>query len=329
MKTKPRDDLIVKKSNRLVEARYNWEVNEQKILLLIASNMRDLEGEHKNIWRCRVSELEKTLKVKKFTPVYLKNLSKSMLERKVEMSDDSGRWKIYNVFQGAEYEDGVLSLVLTDFIKPHLREIDILYTQYKFQYVISFKSQYSIRLYELLISGKYKSNTLLISVEEAKKKFGVDDGSYDRFDNFENRVLKVAIKEISQKSNMTITYEKIKKGRPVVDLLFRFNIKGDTDIDPIDKDLADLRTYIVDLSDKTLKSLLKKYSKEKILEKYYIMGTQFCPVSNKAGYMRMALESDYERENELEWKEILFILSESAARQRKRNEEKKTGRKME
>ena len=45
-------ELVVKKSNKLVEARYNWDINEQRLLLLIACGLSELKGENKNIFSC-------------------------------------------------------------------------------------------------------------------------------------------------------------------------------------------------------------------------------------------------------------------------------------
>lgn len=312
-------ELVVKKSNKLVEARYNWDINEQRLLLLIACGLSELKGENKNIFSCRVSELEKILEIKKFTPKYLKALCESILDKKMEISDDSGNWKIHKVLQGAEYENGELRLVLTDYIKPHLKDLEGLYTQYKLKDVVSFKSQYSIRLYEMLISVMYKTSKITIPVDELKRKFGIDETLYKRFDNFEKRVLQASVKEINEKSNLCVDYEKIKTGRTVSDLEFSFGVETRIDVEnKSDQDLKYLRKYIIDLTDKTLLKLLEKYSKEDIIEKYYIMCSQTTIVTKKSAYMNKALKENFELDPPMKLEEMLFILEYAADRDRKK-----------
>lgn len=310
------NDLIVKKSNKLIEARYNWDTNEQKLLLLIACELNELKGENKNMFTCKVSELEKLLEVKKFTPKYLKGLCESILDKKMEISDDSGNWKIHKVLQGAEYENGELRLILTDYIKPHLKDLEGLYTQYRLKDVASFKSQYSIRLYELLIRVMYKTSVLNISVDELKRKFGIDESLYQRFDNFEKRVLKAAVEEINEKSNLCVFYEKLKKGRSVSDLEFNFNMDTERRVakSNTNEDLKYLKKYILDLTDKTLLKLLENYSKEDIIEKYYIMSSQTTIVVKKNAYMTKALKENFELDPPMKYEEILLILEYTANR---------------
>ena len=93
------------------------------------------------------------------------------------------------------------------------------FTMYFLHNVYSFKSAYSIRLYELLIqyypriSSRYFSLDFLKDLLELK-------GRYKRFYDFRKRVIDVAVHEINLHSDIHIKYELKKSSRSVVGVNF-------------------------------------------------------------------------------------------------------------
>ncbi|MEK6189961.1 MAG: replication initiation protein, partial [Carnobacterium alterfunditum] len=84
----------------------------------------------------------------------------------------------------------------------------------KLSNVLSLNSTYSIRLYELMKKwqhiGKWEN-----SIEELKLKFGVSEGSYERYNHFKTRVILRAVEEVNEKTDLHIKVNEIKKGRSV------------------------------------------------------------------------------------------------------------------
>lgn len=117
------------------------------------------------------------------------------------------------------------------------------------------KSQYSIRLYELLKSYydmkvgqtdrrewkektyKPKKISWIVELEELKKLLMVDTiKSYENYKNMRIKVLEPAQKEINELTDINVYFEPITKGRKVVKLKIDMVAKL-----PLEKNLAECR----------------------------------------------------------------------------------------
>lgn len=86
----------------------------------------------------------------------------------------------------------------------HLRER---FTEYELIWTLQFKSGFSVRLYEYLKSrhfNKTRPYDFSVALDELRERTGSE--SYSRWPDFRRRVLEVAIKEISEKSDMLVTF---------------------------------------------------------------------------------------------------------------------------
>lgn len=112
-------------------------------------------------------------------------------------------------------------------IMPYLIDLKNNFTQYAISDIMELNSKYSIILYKWFSMSynqfehyQYKPNRTKKQLEDYKNPRiiisdlreltdTVDD--YSRFDNFEKRVIKDAIKEINSFTHFNVEYEKIKK----------------------------------------------------------------------------------------------------------------------
>ncbi|RZI47904.1 RepB family plasmid replication initiator protein [Lactococcus kimchii] len=134
-----------------------------------------------------------------------------------------------------DYSDEVL-IRFDIAIMPYLIELGTKFTQYAISDIIELQSKYSIILYKWFcmfynqfetyqFSGErnqaqlYDLNNPKISVNKLRELTDTLE-DYKRFDNFEKRVIKDAINEISLHTHFNITYEKIKKGRSIDSIQF-------------------------------------------------------------------------------------------------------------
>ncbi|HEE9891566.1 TPA: replication initiation protein [Citrobacter freundii] len=124
---------------------------------------------------------------------------------------------IYKVGQGGT------ELYFTDEVLLLLREFDALnpYTKYKKEVVLRLKKDYSLDLYHLA-----KKHQMLggfqISLDELFEQLGLPE-SYRRIGNLKDRVIKPSLEEITENTDIDLTYENIKKGRSVVG--FKFTVR--------------------------------------------------------------------------------------------------------
>ncbi len=87
------------------------------------------------------------------------------------------------------------------------------YTHYTFQYILPMRSQYSIRLYELLKSYQKNNMSWWFKVDELKRLLNCQ--SYKGFKDFRVRALDLAVKEVNEYSDIRIKYETEKDGRRI------------------------------------------------------------------------------------------------------------------
>ncbi|EJH5369082.1 RepB family plasmid replication initiator protein, partial [Listeria monocytogenes] len=138
------------------------------------------------------------------------------------------------------YNDDVM-IQFNQFIMPYLIDLKAEFTQYKISELKELNSKYSLILYRWLsmnynqyehysVKGgrrveqveSYRSPS--ISVNELRE---ITDtvNEYPRFDNFERRVLKIALKEINAHTSFNVSYEKVKKGRSIDSIVFHIEKK--------------------------------------------------------------------------------------------------------
>lgn len=119
---------------------------------------------------------------------------------------------------------------------PYLIDLKNNFTQYAISDIMELNSKYSIILYKWFSMSynqfehyQYKPNRTKKQLEDYKSPRiiisdlreltdTVDD--YSRFDNFEKRVIKDAIKEINSFTHFNVEYKKIKKGRSIDSIQF-------------------------------------------------------------------------------------------------------------
>jgi len=99
------------------------------------------------------------------------------------------------------------------------------YISYKLENVLSLKSKYSIRLYEVLKSNLFKK-CIEIEIKELKKMLGVNEKSYNVYQNLKNKVIITAQKELNKITDISFEFEEIKTGRKVTSIKFIINSKN-------------------------------------------------------------------------------------------------------
>jgi len=91
------------------------------------------------------------------------------------------------------------------------------FTQLSLDYIKEFSSNYTIRLYEIAMMIRKIQKNKTYSFDELQRKFGTNYSEY-RF--FKAKVLKVAIKEIEDKTDIGIKIDERKSGRIVEKIAF-------------------------------------------------------------------------------------------------------------
>jgi plasmid replication initiation protein len=123
----------------------------------------------------------------------------------------------------------VLSFRLNDLIKPYLLQLEKYFLKYEFDTSIAFKSIYSLRIYEIiktLYGSCQKSKTTFdIKLKDLRDMTDTAD-KFESFSRFRVKVLDVSAKEISEYSDIVLTYDTKKRGRSIDSIIFHLTEKN-------------------------------------------------------------------------------------------------------
>jgi plasmid replication initiation protein len=237
----PPSSAVVTQSNDLVSARYSLPLGEMRLLFTVMSKVQP--GDTKmTVYRIPVAEFADFLGVAKGSAYEeMKKITHSIVTRYVEIKSP-GRLVQTTWMAQAEYIDGtgVVDAQLSEAMIPFLLNLKNNFTQYKLIMLLSFKSQYTLRLY-MLLKQKHDHNPytkeyefelgelrkiLGVSIEAIPRRDKFDKPQeavelYSEYPNFKKFVLNTAQKELAAKADIGFEYEEIRHNRRVTALIFR------------------------------------------------------------------------------------------------------------
>lgn len=151
-----------------------------------------------------------------------KKAFKSLATKGVEYEDEK-IWSFTNIITSPKITKGTMAMAtffVYDAIWQCLLDFSKGYRKYELITAMSFKSVYSMRMYELM-SGQKNPIPIkgYLSFEDLKQRFGVTD-KYKSVGHFKDKVLNVAKKELDEKSPYSFTYKEEMEGRKIVGFKF-------------------------------------------------------------------------------------------------------------
>jgi len=218
--------LIVTQSNHLVEARYNLTLGEQRLILAMISKIQPDDEDFKP-YKVSIGELADFLGVARGSAYHeCKKITKSLLGRVLEIQE-SGQLLQIGWVSSADYVDGtgVVNLSFDPLLKPYLLQLKGNFTSCKFQILLSFKSQYTMRMYTLLKQYE-RLKEREIELGQLREMLGLKNTQYEYYNDFKRTILEPSQKELAEKADFYFEFDEIKYGRRVGALRFRiFNKK--------------------------------------------------------------------------------------------------------
>lgn len=220
------DDMLVQKSTPLQTlAETNLTLPEFKILDAYLSRIDSHKPDERYV-RFEKGELERLLGV---TQLKKEDLSKRIdnLFQVITIRDPNkpkGFTKI-GLFEKAEAfqdDDGLwqIDLACSASAMEYVFNIENLrYLKYRLKNVIELTSRYSYVLY-LYLEKNHKRKSWDVSLDELKRILNCTSESYSAYKEFNDKILKKCQREINEKTNLSYTYEPIKRGRKVTAVKF-------------------------------------------------------------------------------------------------------------
>ena len=213
---KEKKEMIVTR-NDFIESNLTGTPAQNRILIELLSNIKiDDDG-----FEILEFELKNHVDASNSKEVanFIKNLKlKSFVRDNDEKKEE---FMIFSKFTTLK-DTRILQAQLSENIRPMLLELEKNFTKYfRSDAEQTIGGTYNYKLFQLLKKNSYNGNECEWICELSKFRFymNIDEEQYQKFSNFENRVLKPAL-ESNQKLFLGLSCEKIKRGRFVYQLKF-------------------------------------------------------------------------------------------------------------
>lgn len=220
-------DMIIRKSHPIIEAGYKLSLAEQRIILLSLAKLDSRDIEQSKVTLYAKDYAENFGIDERVAYTELQKASKRLYDRSIILKGENETTEFRWIESRTRYHsgEGRVSFEFSRRVLPYLFELDkkLGYTQYHLLSVSGFNSTYSIRLYELVKKLQGMQNQV-IEIYEIRRMLQLED-KYPEYRELNKFVIKVALKEINDKSDLLVSVEPVKAGRKITALKFAISTK--------------------------------------------------------------------------------------------------------
>ena len=237
------EHAMVVQSNEIVEANYRLTAAEQKVILNLIAQL-DTTREDFEVGRISARSLSDACG---FTPKngyqQLQAVVKKLMNRSIVLQrrDGSG-WYASHWVQTCDYrkvEDGDGDCSYIEFemdrrLCPHFLQLRERFLSSELRNLVQFTHIYSTRFY-MIFRNRVKIGHMRYTFDELRKLLELSKG-YKKSIDIKNKIIKVAIAEINEKSDIHVDFSYYKQGgRTHVGVDFDFYLKSQEQPKPISK----------------------------------------------------------------------------------------------
>jgi plasmid replication initiation protein len=225
-------DLVVK-SNQLIQAVSNLSLVEIRLMQLAVVDARETGTGITTdtpliIWANRYSKtFDVTLEAAYWA---LKEAARTLFDRQFTLytidthtqkeKRITSRW----VSQVAYVDDAAkLEIILAPAVVSEITRLESQFTRYYLEQTAPLTSAYAVRLYEQLIQWREAAKLPMFELDHFRQQLGLSNNELFRMSDFKKRVLDLAVSQINEHTDITVTYEQHKAGRVITG--FTFSLK--------------------------------------------------------------------------------------------------------
>ncbi len=222
------------KDNALINASYNLDLVEQRLVLLAIIEARESQkGINANdALTIHASSYIQYFNVEKNTAYEaLKNACDVLFSRQFSYQERNKNGNIENIksrwVSEIRYIDKEASvkLIFSPSVVPLITRLERHFTSYEIEQVRHLSSRYAIRLYEILIQWRSIGKTPKFEINDFRELLGLTIEDYPRIDNFKRKILDFSISQINEHTDILVGYEQHKAGRVITGFSFTFTQK--------------------------------------------------------------------------------------------------------
>lgn len=293
-KTKKQTSSLVVQHNYLIEANYDLTLQEKRIIVWLASQVKPDDVDFKD-HVIKISEFCKIAGLKsKNMHKEIEKTTLSLIERSLQIYSPLEN-KLLQVtwLNSAEYlyNDGSVKLCFSPKLKPYLLELKNCFTRLSLENMMLFRSVYAIRLYELLKQYQ-KLGVREIRIDDLRKNLGIQHDEYRLYGHFKKKVIEIAKREINEKSDVQVDFLEIKGGRKVDSIQFSIKTQKHSTV----KMQIPMKTGqpVIHISDHSLDRLRKEFSDDAVNQGLLSLETYKGTVKNPVLFLKKAIKGGWQ-----------------------------------
>lgn len=309
---------IIKKDNRLIEAKYKLSIHQQRVLYTLLDIIHTTDEDFKH-YKINIADIADKFDLEKGKDLYsqMQEAVSDLVTKKITFNDGEDTvvmaWLSYARYRKGQ---GNVEISFHKDLKPYLLQLKSHFTQYQLSAVTQFKSSYSVRFYELLKMNEYlgKGGQFYreFTIQELRDYMQIEKGDYKLFADFRRYVIEASLKEITNFSDLKIVQvDYLKTGRAVSDVRITAEPKNQMMLDireeQMELELANeeaknkepseaIQALIaLGVSEDTAKKWARKFGKGRVLQNvaYTLAMKEAGQVKSPILYLSKALENDY------------------------------------
>jgi len=255
-----KQELIVKSNTLLQHPLYKTSM-ELKIFSKIILAIR--ENPQEDIFTFQVKNLIEDFNCHKDDYERLKKVAKGMFGKSVDINTSTDNLcDLVVIFRRITIDKkGLITFKIEEDIKPFILDLTSNFTQYYFENIALLKSNFSIRIYELLKQYEKIGNRNM-SVLSLRHFLNVSDDKYKLYGDFKKKTILIAQKELKDKTDLCFDFEESKIGNKVVEINFII-MKNKKDILlklDIEKEQVEDKKVLLDDQKKLKSKLITNYN---------------------------------------------------------------------
>lgn len=202
----------------MTNARYEMSTLEMDIMFALLSRLSQHDAPGTK-YQLRIPELE-LLTGRDWTHSRLGPAVEALIGRCYHIEKERS-WLKVSMLASAEYikGHGILVLEISETLRPYLLDLKNNFTSYRLQAMLSLTSKYAKRVYALASQWKDIGETKTYTLDEFKYMLclkdpqGKEPEQYVSIGSLQHFVLDMAVEQINERTDLTISYELIKEGR--------------------------------------------------------------------------------------------------------------------
>lgn len=224
-----RPDYEVVQANRVISGKQALGINSAKLLRSAIMQIKPEDTKLKD-YVVSLADLAKMFGVsRQDLNQNVETMVDDILKKPLMLKEENGnnvKWVKYPWVAYCAYDsEKGLTIRLNDCLKSLLLQLKEHYTQYRLEDILTMRSVYSIRIFELIQARIYektipkKGVDVTLTVDEIRQACDIVD-RYKAYSSFKNKVVLVALKEIHEKTFYDVTYLELYEKKKIVAYTF-------------------------------------------------------------------------------------------------------------